>query len=1352
MPLTPADIKRIQERNAAQPQAEPQAGAPAVVLQPQVPKMDFSPTFETYSGLWDATQNTIERLSKARLQGYDTIGLSLKGYGVLRGLVSYETVLQDQQKQLKQQELQKNEDQSKKYLPLTVEAMAPIAEAIPYVETTMAELFTGGAIGGAAGSVIPGVGNAAGAVVGSQGMVWATNAAIDTGDIYLKLREAGADHQLASNIARPAGALTGATGMLDANILTGAARVAFQKEFVKHLAKGTVNPGFMRYLTSVGVGTATAGVTAGIKEMSKEMAAVFDKDVKRPEDVGKAVVEAMKSGLLTTATMVPIFGAAGKSAAHMAKAMRALRQVIDAQTAKPSATGTSVAPVPSPPQAQDVGFPRAQEVPSAKQQLIDAAKKDVEEKLAKWLELKGMSDKQTQVVLDLQAAHNENVFDKSAKKAMVDANKVGLRIEDNMKKASREYAAAIDYLEKVTETAEFPAQGPPKKPATQVRPTVNKEAETIRVKPTIAAAERQRIGREKLQQEVVDAEAEAAKLAGFVDVDVFRKARAEIEIPRQFPQFSSRQQLESWLQDLVATHGREEAEAIVRDLVDKLKATKPETAQIEAWLKETRKGLPVGGVAPTTKRAKAEKRLRLANANLKLFDAEQRLNDPEVTGSARRKAVSDLADGLVDMANTGMAGDTALQLEDATKRLQRIDNPLTKIVRNLGVSLHPYYLKWRLLFQKSQDADKLAENYDLGPARKTFNDLRDLFKGMLVDSMTEAYGKNSLKTMQRLLATKSNSVKFRHKELANQDHKGRQRPGRVETVKMTEDELLKLWLQFNDPDLRKGLETGNGYSFDPLDGMSMYSQVKAHIEASEDLKRFAKGYLDFYRKRKPLVEEYYRQRYGQSVDLGDHYSGYARREGYADLDLDPTAGGQHHADWWSRTFNRTIRAGTLKSRKPESKLPVHRSSAYDDAWSTNSSIAKTMAFSDIADAHGQVLKNSDFLRFVEHTFGEKDAFNWKSNVDWINQHLRDTAQRIPDAESVWAKVAMEFLRASYPIKLGLDVFQYAKQLTGALAAIPHVGTRRFIRAQIDYHHRSAFVDALMNRDKDLQRRWGVQFRSTVTGVEMPDLDAHTIGGATQRAMGYPMEKGDQAASPLVWWPAYVRVREEGGGHYEAVTFADRIVEATQSTFRIEMLPQMARDMNLKFVSAFLTQPMLMASTLTTKLQTVLNHPTQVAAWKDLGVSALAIKTSALAYLSIGAGVRYLLQPTSEKVQEEIFNLAASFVTEPAIPIVSDLIHNTLVSGAMLAWNGKTHMWEYNELPADVANNTAKLFVDTLRFVSDPDTTVTHWTLLKDFVGSVFNLKLKIPQKPVEAIDKIFESKGKKKSSTGGVRL
>lgn len=1283
----------------------------------QVQLKPLAPTYDYSQDAWARTQQAFELLAKERAQGYDHIQDSLKGTAVLFGHASYDQVQKERQVKLNAESMMHVQDRAGRYIPWMVELADPVGEALAYLEISTAAGATGAATGTAIGATMGaplGVGGAAagaafGASIGTNAAIWEANMAIDAGSIYLHLRDLGAEHDLARNIAIVSAPVTALTALVNVNLTGAVAREAFKKAFVKHFAnKNLINPGLAKFLSNAGVTGVLAASNQTVRLLGQDIAANFDHEIPRPEEWVQQIGQAFVAGAFTGGSINTAIAGVSHGVGKLGAGLRAVYEAIGREAAKALPDlELSVVPPTSPVSKQivhQVELVLGEEATLPQFAQVGQARK--------WIE---------GLIKEFGEDEARKIIEEMTRKTPAQRRVLMGRVVEDV----------------------FQDEPPPAQPkATGGRLNEHERMIERQQSQTQPERARARAGEEKLKATADAAEKEAAKLAGFVDVDVWQRVMSNVVNPKNLPTFASKQQAQAWLDALVREHGMKEAQRIVRQLVSHAKGAG--SAQSVAFVKQATRSLPVGKIAKTAVRSVAEKAARIAKAEVELHSAEKRLNDPTVTGKAHAVARNDKYNALVTIADTAIAGDTAAQLEHPTTRLKRISNPMVVNMRNFGSTFHPYKARAEQMFQLSKDAEELARNFDLTPARRKYDEMNQLFTKMFSDSMQKALGKKPFEVQKILVKSQKDKVKFDYRQLENKTFEGKQRPSNTTvTWEGSVSEFVDLYLKIHDPDAKNGLVTGNGFSIDkPLskDMLTMWNQVHSLMKRNPEWQKLADGYSDFYKKRRLPVEAFILKQTGQILHLEDTYGGLIKRSDTANLDLDPTVdhNGTNLASWIAQTFNRNV-TGTLKARKPESKLPILQSDALENVLSTNRQIANKIAFTDIAAIHGKLYENGHIQRRIDSVFGKQDILRIQK------EHLRDVTYRVPKAEGEFTKFGLKLVRGFYPVALGGDAFQYVKQMWGSFSAIAYSDPMTYVRAQIEYTKNSTIWDARYSRSPEVQARYGGNFRKTVTGIS--DVMAITEKShALEDFYSAPVQLGDRASIPRVGLPIYIHAREKlGMNDLDAFNHSLEGIELTTSTFRPEYLSQWSRDPASKVLSAFLTQPILMSSRMISKAQAFANHGFDKSAAGDKARgqfhdAILGAKLGALAYGSTTAAVNIALSG-GDDVDDQMASVLNTAILEPAVPVWTDLAHMALTSSENLILNTKQNVWELKRIDQDVLNDTIRMGTTVGEMFVTPEKQVDLVGLMADYTGSIVNVMnplVKLPSKPFRAAEKALK--------------
>lgn len=295
--------------------------------------------------------------------------------------------------------------------------------------------------------------------------------------------------------------------------------------------------------------------------------------------------------------------------------------------------------------------------------------------------------------------------------------------------------------------------------------------------------------------------------------------------------------------------------------------------------------------------------------------------------------------------------------------------------------------------------------------------------------------------------------------------------GKTRTLRMTRDEAIKRYMEFQDPTLIDSFEVGNKYTDEIKDSI-------VGILSKED-KAFAMGQLEMYRAHYDVVNEVYRDLNGIDLPFNEFYSPI-RRTGYKG---DPLSQFGEFLD--EANYMVGVGSGSLNAR-------VNSSLEIAQQGSTKV-LARHFAETNYYVAW------AERLRFFNSVFGDgnvRSIYKDRFGEQFLHQIDRQLKQLASKGKAVGERyVALDWLRKKYSVgSLMIKPAIFVKQLTGVFAYLEEVSSKdflagiadfmknpiqnarilneesTFIRNRIDYKERD-ITDAL---NSDVYKAWSAQ--------------------------------------------------------------------------------------------------------------------------------------------------------------------------------------------------------------------------------------------------------------------------------------
>lgn len=207
----------------------------------------------------------------------------------------------------------------------TTDVLAPVLEAVPFLQEVAKEAVIPTAGGAAAGSIIPGVGTLAGAGVALEVSSAVSMGRISSGQLYMQLRREGASHDTAKEVSLGAGIVVGALQLGQNWLLAGIAKKAALNAAKSPVVQNTLF-NYVKGLYGAVKTTAIVVDTAELQEAAKIGAEALASHLENnpalgPKDIQKRFTETAVNTLLLIGA-AHIGGKAVKHAGMFAKSLR----------------------------------------------------------------------------------------------------------------------------------------------------------------------------------------------------------------------------------------------------------------------------------------------------------------------------------------------------------------------------------------------------------------------------------------------------------------------------------------------------------------------------------------------------------------------------------------------------------------------------------------------------------------------------------------------------------------------------------------------------------------------------------------------------------------------------------------------------------------------------------------------------------------------------------------------------------------------------------------------------------------------------------------------------------------------
>jgi hypothetical protein len=328
--------------------------------------------------------------------------------------------------------------------------------------------------------------------------------------------------------------------------------------------------------------------------------------------------------------------------------------------------------------------------------------------------------------------------------------------------------------------------------------------------------------------------------------------------------------------------------------------------------------------------------------------------------------------------------------------------------------------------------DAFTKAMRLSPKVQNFKERILKWSSQFIQVGLDAYGFTDYQQLQEQWVRDAERVNYGLHQLVVEEGK----PPRRMQLDYSRAEIRKLWMEYQDPTLRKVIEDPNGMAF---------SQPMLDIlfdALTDQDKAFARGQLDFYRKMYPQVNAVYRRTRGIDLPFNEFYSPIQRDLKRAvkgesvrfDLGNDSilTHEPQFRRAIAKQLLTRITNLAPLKKRSDVGS--IHRY-MHDMAWfiETSERVQEIKA----------VFTNDPFLGAIE-------ANNHAGMTSYINDFLQDFGSGYA-ARGVWAEAGFGYMNRMFTASvLPITGTIGAKQLMSWFAMGEDMPTDVFLKHQADF--------------------------------------------------------------------------------------------------------------------------------------------------------------------------------------------------------------------------------------------------------------------------------------------------------------
>lgn len=395
--------------------------------------------------------------------------------------------------------------------------------------------------------------------------------------------------------------------------------------------------------------------------------------------------------------------------------------------------------------------------------------------------------------------------------------------------------------------------------------------------------------------------------------------------------------------------------------------------------------------------------------------------------------------------------------------------------------------------------------------------------------------------------------------------KGKGKDGSEVFQAMPPGTALQMWMYWQNPNLRTGLEEGNNYSQEVIDSLE---------QALKDDNRHwipvGRGLMNWYQETFKALAAEYKSAYGVELDPEKFYAGFVRRAHPSDdarlisdiLDSEMRSYSQDKGGMRAATSKSTI------ERQVESKLRIRPVDAFQNAFMKAKTDTHWIAWREKSNELALLLKNSAIMELRNAKFTKE--FN--ATVDL---HQLDMVKGILDRHSAYLK-RWNILLSNSAIQMlgGWKPQAFFKQLTGLYAiSASEVGHRGLLGYMNELF--GGELNALNELKPILESDWyKTRFDNAVATLQ-GQIRENELANIPKQYLSqfflFLLTGGDRAVALFGGYALMRHYIDAGFSQKEAISKAGLFIEQTQSSRLIQNQSLFQRDPRWKWLTMFMQQ-------------------------------------------------------------------------------------------------------------------------------------------------------------------------------------
>ena len=649
-------------------------------------------------------------------------------------------------------------------------------------------------------------------------------------------------------------------------------------------------------------------------------------------------------------------------------------------------------------------------------------------------------------------------------------------------------------------------------------------------------------------------------------------------------------------------------------------------------------------------------------------------------------------------------------------------NEITRKLKSTGKTEFSWEGKLDILLQKlkPEDRKELKDLLDTGSRENKKMSLSRLYKDILSDKVLKHTGMNTKEWMKWSLAAVNKEIEFQHTDLA----------GKVQLEKMTLPEAIDLHLMLGDSDLRKGLNLGNGFTFEksldvkgnaiPYWETTQGALEHALVRDSHNNLKVAAALSEYYKEMYHMTAKEFRKATGLTLAESVGYSGNARR---ARTEFSGTTNEmiatlkKRYAD----SLLRTAKPGMVKLRQ-DSSLSLHVDNAVTKATAYADQLAHWQAWREQSNFIASVLQNPDLKAAIKIEYGE-------GFYNALGADLHDMAVGSAQRQADWQKHLDSFMARMGPLVLLGKPLQFPKQvISGFASLLLEMNGVDLARGMIEFHTSSKPWQKMKNSE-EFKNRYENDYHTWMGAMVAKDPGI-SRDGTINKVLGLPLVGGDMYLSSAGAWAKYQAEIRAGVTEAEAMKNAWDLIERTQSSGRRDQIGLLAKNPVFKMISLFVEQPKRAGEYRLTAARDFVNHPSAESAYKMLRTEFITRAAQVLFVLVDAIMLEWF--STDEKKREQAWKrVYHEMYLGPMGALGSTLSYLAMVPQYLMT--GEKDRQRLPEHPFfNSIEYVQKYNEDLVKVMESGDWSAENAIILaSDFAKGYYRLMLKGPKIPIE---------------------